>query len=298
MRRPGRRDQALGRMLAVALAALFVLLAVQTASAQQRISGTAELRRVTGRVEVLRKGQTQWAPAVVGARLQAGDDMRAYGASSAELLMADGSTLLLAENSRVFVTKLEVDPQNQTRDALFHVVVGKVKAVVAQAAITLVRARQSNFTISTPTAVAAARGTAFVVIYSEVLNQMILAVLIEDPAKPLSIVSCIALNDRFTTTLVRGGLGTTATSRGCQPPSPITDPDIDTTKNPMALGPAFFGAANPVAPFSLPGFTGEGVLFSSGVDLLSSFPPSSFNRDTFINQTFQSQSGLTNPTNP
>jgi hypothetical protein len=38
-------------------------------------------------------------------------------------------------------------------------VVGKVRAAIAQTAITLVRTRQSNFGISTPTAVAAARGT-------------------------------------------------------------------------------------------------------------------------------------------
>jgi hypothetical protein len=42
---------------------------------------------------------------------------------------------------------------------LLHLVVGKVRATIAQAAITLARARQSNFAISTPTAVAAARGT-------------------------------------------------------------------------------------------------------------------------------------------
>jgi hypothetical protein len=37
--------------------------------------------------------------------------------------------------------------------------VGKVRATVAQAAVSLARVRQSNFAISTPTAVAAARGT-------------------------------------------------------------------------------------------------------------------------------------------
>ena len=42
---------------------------------------------------------------------------------------------------------------------LLLLVVGKVRAIVAQAAITLARVRQSNFAISTPTAVAAARGT-------------------------------------------------------------------------------------------------------------------------------------------
>jgi hypothetical protein len=37
--------------------------------------------------------------------------------------------------------------------------VGKLRAAISKASVTLVRARQSNFSISTPTAVAAARGT-------------------------------------------------------------------------------------------------------------------------------------------
>src|SRR5262245_38897805 len=152
MRRPSKRRWS-GGLGACLLTSLLLLGVAQQAWAQQRIVGMAEVKRVTGQVEVLRKGQTQWTPLVLGARLEAGDDVRAYGGASAEIAMPDGSTLMVAENSRVFSTTLEFDPQNQTRLALFHVVVGKVKAVVAQAAITLVRARQSNFTISTPTAV-------------------------------------------------------------------------------------------------------------------------------------------------
>ena len=112
-----------------------------------------------GRVELLRKGQTQWIPAVIGARLVEGDDIRAFGGAQAELEMPDTSTVLLAENSRLLMTKIEYDQQNQSRIVLLHLVVGKVRAAIAQTAITLVRARQSNFGISTPTAVAAARGT-------------------------------------------------------------------------------------------------------------------------------------------
>jgi hypothetical protein len=120
---------------------------------------SAELKRVVGRVEVLAKGQTQWIPAVVGARLVEGDDIRAFAGASAELALPDTSTVMVAENSRLLLTKIEYDPQSQSRLMLMHLVVGKVRATVAQAAITLARVRQSNFAISTPTAVAAARGT-------------------------------------------------------------------------------------------------------------------------------------------
>jgi hypothetical protein len=125
----------------------------------QQVLPNAELKRVVGRVEVLSKGQTQWIPAVIGARLAEGDDIRAYSGATAELKLPDTSTVVLAENSRLLLTKMEYDPQSQSRLMLLHLVVGKVRATVAQAAVTLARVRQSNFAISTPTAVAAARGT-------------------------------------------------------------------------------------------------------------------------------------------
>ena len=96
---------------------------------------------------------------MIGARLTEGDDIRAFSGASAELALPDTSTTVLVENSRLLLTKLEFDQQNRSRLVLLHLAVGKVRATIVQAAITLARARQSNFAISTPTAVAAARGT-------------------------------------------------------------------------------------------------------------------------------------------
>lgn len=121
--------------------------------------GNAEVKRVVGRVEVLTKGQTQWIPVVVGAQLAEGDDIRAFSGASAELGLPDTSTVTLTENSRLLLTKMEFDPDNRSRFVLLHLAVGKVRASIAQAAIALTRARQSNFAVSTSTAVAAARGT-------------------------------------------------------------------------------------------------------------------------------------------
>ena len=50
-------------------AGLLLLAIVNVAPAQTRTVGTAEVRRVTGQVEILRRGQTQWTPVVVGAKL-------------------------------------------------------------------------------------------------------------------------------------------------------------------------------------------------------------------------------------
>src|SRR5262245_24845744 len=119
------------RILAATLA-LVVLLGPVTGAFGQQKASAAELKRVVGRVEVLKKGQTQWLPAVVGAKLVEGDDIRAFASASAELGLPDGSTLLVAENSRIIVTKLDYDAQSQSRTMLFHLVVGKALASVTQ----------------------------------------------------------------------------------------------------------------------------------------------------------------------
>jgi len=154
LQRSGRR-----RLVIVFGLGGLLLLALPASVLAQQVVSSAELKRVVGRVEVLAKGQTQWIPGVVGARVAEGDDIRAYAGASVELVLPDSSTVVVTENSRLLLTKIEYDPQNQSRLMLLHLVVGKVRATVAQAAVTLARVRQSNFAISTPTAVAAARGT-------------------------------------------------------------------------------------------------------------------------------------------
>ena len=66
-----------------------------------------------------------------------GDDIRAFSGAQVELALPDTSTVQLAENSRLLLTKLEYDQQNQTRIVLLHLVVGKVRAAIAQTAIAL-----------------------------------------------------------------------------------------------------------------------------------------------------------------
>jgi hypothetical protein len=155
----GRRTHGSLRFVAAVVLGALLSLALANPALAQQAPPSAELKRVIGRVEILRKGQTQWIPAVIGAQLVEGDDIRAFSGAQAELALPDTSTVLLAENSRLLMTKIEYDQQKQSRIVLLHLVVGKVRAAIAQTAITLVRARQSNFGISTPTAVAAARGT-------------------------------------------------------------------------------------------------------------------------------------------
>jgi hypothetical protein len=241
-----------------------VLGTIPSASAQSQ-PATAEAKRVTGRVEVLRKGQTQWLPVVVGARFAEGDNVRAFSGASAELELPDASTLLVAENSRIIVTKVQVDPQNQSRFMVFHLVAGKVAATISQATLTLVRARQSNFVITTPTAVAAARGTEVDVTHDVDANVTRVAVLQKDPSKKgqPSVITCSSFYDRFRTVVVTEGNYTEVGTQGCQPPKPNTLlPDyntLGTASNPIPSTPQQIQQLSaPAAPppiFDTPGVT-------------------------------------------
>jgi FecR protein len=137
---------------------IFTLLATIPALAQTR-QEQAELKTVVGEVEVLRRGTTTWQAASVGMLLSTGDEIRAAQNSGAELAMTDGSVVMVFARSRLQIRQLTTEAATQERTSFFHLVVGVVRYIVAKPAVTLVGTRQNMFSISTPTAVMAARGT-------------------------------------------------------------------------------------------------------------------------------------------
>jgi hypothetical protein len=210
------------RSIVVGIVAALVLATWGSAGAQMRPS-SAELVRATGRVEILPKGQTNWAPAAVGARLVEGDQVRALAGAAADLTLPDGSTILIAENTRFAVTKLDYDTASRDRDASFHVVAGKVRAQVSQAAVQLVRARQSNFNISTPNGVAAVRGTIVVMTFNPA-TQETLAYVFPSPGQSPGSARVTFVNRNGQAVTVTGG--NLVRQVGNQPPgapTPITN---------------------------------------------------------------------------
>jgi hypothetical protein len=160
----------LPRWILVPLAVAGALVSVSPALAQL-VPATAEITQVRGAVEVRLGGPAAaWVPAKPGMRLAEFDEIRALAAGSAELSLPDRSTLVLSENSRFVVTRLRVGPRNQARSSIFHLTTGKLRAIVTQAALQLVQLRQSTFAISTPAAVAAARGTDLAVTYTNPMS--------------------------------------------------------------------------------------------------------------------------------
>jgi hypothetical protein len=204
--------------LIVGIVASLVLAAWGSAAAQMK-PASAEIVRANGRVEVLPKGQTNWTTGAVGARLVEGDQIRAMAASSADLTLPDGSTILIAENTRFAVQKLDYDVASRERDATFHVVAGKVKAQVSQAAVSLVRARQSNFNISTPNGVAAVRGTILITAYNPA-TQETLTFVFPSPGQPASSARVTFVNRNGQAVTITGG--NFVRQVGNQPPGAAT----------------------------------------------------------------------------
>ncbi len=80
-------------------------------------------------------------------------------ASRAKALFVDDSMLAVAENSKVQINEQVYDPKHGKRSLVFNLLEGKVRALVTK----VFQGPGSRFEIRTPTAVAAARGTYFVV---------------------------------------------------------------------------------------------------------------------------------------
>lgn len=80
-------------------------------------------------------------------------------ASRTKALFQDDTLLTVGENSRVEITEQIYDPNRDLRSVVANLVTGKVRALVGR----LFEGAGSKFEIHTPTAVAAARGTYFVV---------------------------------------------------------------------------------------------------------------------------------------
>jgi hypothetical protein len=243
-----------------------------------------ELKRVVGRVAILRAGQSQWLPAVVGTRLVEGDGIRAFSGASADLAFPDTSTVVLVENSRLLISKLEFDQQKKSRIVLLHLAMGKLRAVIQQTAITLARARQSNFAISTPTAVAAARGTVVWIFTDE--RQTLMAVEPEPGIRIQPKIECITLaGTERKRQMVLAGNETT----DCSPPVLISAQFLTLT-NPATAGAnlgAPVGAPSAVNILAIINATGPGTGPGLGFSTINQPPvglpgPSSFGVNAIV----------------
>lgn len=113
---------------------------------------------VSGKVTALHTGQPAAAPVSLRGDVYFKDVIETQAGARAKALFEDDSLLTIGEKSRVEVSEHVYDPSNNQRSTVLRLVQGKMRALVGKAF-----GQGSRFEVHTPTAVAAARGTYFVV---------------------------------------------------------------------------------------------------------------------------------------
>jgi hypothetical protein len=113
---------------------------------------------VQGRVVQIHKGSSSKVRTELASPVFMQDKIRTDQDSKARFTLDDGSTLTVAEDSIVRITKNVYDPDKDFRQMLIEVSLGTVRFVV-----TKVTAKGSMFKVVTPTVTAGVRGTEFIV---------------------------------------------------------------------------------------------------------------------------------------
>jgi hypothetical protein len=122
---------------------------------------------VIGKSTVVHVGQPAAMPVKLRERVYFKDVIETQADSRAKALFDDDSILTVGENSRVEVSEYIYDPANNQRSSVLRMIQGKARALVGK----LFAGLGSKFEVHTPTAVAAARGTYFVVWIEEKASQ-------------------------------------------------------------------------------------------------------------------------------
>ncbi|HEV8676342.1 MAG TPA: FecR family protein [Methylomirabilota bacterium] len=125
---------------------------------------SVEVVVVRAPAEIVPRGQTAAQPLVRGARLAEGDRVRTGRGGAAELRLGDGSLVRVGELSDFEIERLENDAAGAPRRSRFNLPSGKVRAFVARTLVAKVASDQGDFSIRTPTLVAAVRQTDFAVV--------------------------------------------------------------------------------------------------------------------------------------
>lgn len=113
-----------------------------------------------GQVSLRRAGSADWVPAPKGAAVNEGDALRTGAAAWCELLFKDGSYIKLEADSETSAERLKSDAEGRTFSFSF------LKGKALWMASKLKWKTRSAFSVRTPSAVCAVRGTDFTLIVS------------------------------------------------------------------------------------------------------------------------------------
>lgn len=131
--------------------------------------------------------------------------------SSAKVLFDDNTLLSVTENSQVEITEYIYDPDTAKRSTILKMAQGKLKVLIAE----FYAATGSRFEVHTPTAVAAARGTEYVVFTSVVGGQTVTTVAVTSG-------SVTVTSGGVSVTVPAGSFTTAAPNAPPAPPAPTS----------------------------------------------------------------------------
>ncbi|MES2932842.1 MAG: FecR family protein [Pseudomonadota bacterium] len=114
----------------------------------------AEVKSVKGEVNLMVAGKA--TPMVAGTKLERGAEIRTGNPGRAKLQFIDGSVLIVSDASSFKIEQFEMSSQGQRRAAQMALDVGLISQVVQPAT-------DGSWTVRTPTAVTAVRGTEYLV---------------------------------------------------------------------------------------------------------------------------------------
>lgn len=129
------------------------------------------LTTVVGRVSIFHRETGRILTATEGDTLYQGDSVRTKSSAYAEVALDDGSTLKIAQNSRIKITEFLLGDDGTRKSSMIKLFRGKLRAFVSKIQTTtgFMKAAFSssgaNFAVSTPTAVIGVKGTEFLAIH-------------------------------------------------------------------------------------------------------------------------------------
>ncbi len=148
MRFPTLFHHAIGRALAGALCSILFVPALALAEP------VAEVLAMRGFASLIVAGVTK--PLKVGGKLEEGWEIRTSTPGRVKLRFIDGSVMVIGDSSRLKIDKFKPEYGSQPRDASFMLDIGLVSQTVAPSA-------NGQWSVRTPSAVTAVRGTEYVV---------------------------------------------------------------------------------------------------------------------------------------
>ncbi len=122
-------------------------------SAQEKAVGKVVI--MEGSAEIIRQGKSISATLLAG--VYPDDTIITRGGSRLKILFVDGSVLTVGNRTKISIEKFLYEKKGNKREASFNLTLGKVRTILAKAS------KDSLYEIKTPTAVAGARGTNFIV---------------------------------------------------------------------------------------------------------------------------------------